>query len=535
MSDPRSQVAPAGTHVQEARRHLLLKLAFLLHDQGIKATDVFNMDETSVRLLPQSSRGWAKKGRSEKAVFASTRSFVTVNLALRFSWSVPADHACFAETQVATSSPILSQIVYDGITFKSLPPGPRPQWHCASHGPNHVSTQDTLLEFMHLMQAMVDSSGERGRKWLCLLDCAPSHVSTEFLAASKKELPRMTLCFVAPRLTSITQPLDLAVIRPWKACIRREASKQWARSVLEGVDPAGLVRKAPQLKLNFQDLVISTCLLLSERTEIREKAWQHLQIPTTEASHRSLVKDAVELHEAGLLFATNLATDADQDEEDEGVASEEEKEETQKEQEHEQEPQQIEFEQVGPGIEETAVPSFTEVPDQQAVRRARFLALRLVYGSPSAKVLDDLARSAKVGAKAQLDLLASATKATSSSSASATKAAPSGSASSATKAASSGSASSGVPLGEPVGMSHLHPGKDPKQASTSTTSASASVQMGEPVGVSDLHPGKDPKQASAVVDVDDAASIGSIGSALSQFLATPTPEELATPTELVSD
>ena len=43
VSDPRSQPAFVGTRVQEARRHLLLKLAFLLEHEGIKATDVFNM------------------------------------------------------------------------------------------------------------------------------------------------------------------------------------------------------------------------------------------------------------------------------------------------------------------------------------------------------------------------------------------------------------------------------------------------------------------------------------------------------------
>ena len=223
-------------------------------------------------------RGWAVKGRQNRAVFASTRSFVTVNLAVRFSWSVPDSHACSANAKPAKDAPMLSQIICDGVTFKTLPPGLRPQWHCASHGPNHVSNQDTLLEFMRLMQDMVDSEGEPGRKWFCMLECAPSHIASAFIAQTKAELPRMTLCFVAPRLTSTTRPLDIAVMRPWKACIRTEASKQWARSALEKIDPAGLVRTGPQLKLNFQNLVVAATSHTSQRAKVRDWVWQFLLV-----------------------------------------------------------------------------------------------------------------------------------------------------------------------------------------------------------------------------------------------------------------
>ena len=114
----------------------------------------------AVRLLPQSNRGWVVKARQH-----STRSFVTVNLAVRFSWSIPEFYTSSADAKAAKLALMLSQIVYDGITFKSLPPGPRPQRHCASHGRNHGSNQDTLLELMRLMQDMMDNEeGHPGRK-----------------------------------------------------------------------------------------------------------------------------------------------------------------------------------------------------------------------------------------------------------------------------------------------------------------------------------------------------------------------------------
>ena len=177
---------------------------------------------------------------------------------------LPAGHERHEEAEVASKSPILSQIIYDGSTFHSLPPGRAPQWHLPSHGANHVSNSETLLSFTRMVQHLVDAdtTGAPGRPWLCLLDCAPSHIAEALLAEAKAQLPRMHLCFVEDGVFSAS---DLAVMRPWEVCVRGEAAPQWAQSVMERVDPTGLARAAPKLKLNSQDLVIGTTSKIGER------------------------------------------------------------------------------------------------------------------------------------------------------------------------------------------------------------------------------------------------------------------------------
>ena len=153
------------------------------------------------------------------------------------------------------------------------------------------------------------------------------------------------------------------------------------------------------------------------------------------------------------------------------------------------------FGELGPELDVSTVPSLEEVPNEHALRRAKFFALGLVYGSPSAKELDDLARSTKGGAKSQLDLLAgTAGAATSSKSASARGTAG---------AAASSKSASGLRCGEPVGAqpSCLHPGHDLTEASAATaatpSAASSALHCGEPVGAqpSCLHPDHDPISA----------------------------------------
>ena len=62
---------PPLSQVHELLRHLLLKMAWLADDAGVQPSDIFNLDETSCSLLPQSNRGFLCKGRAAKPVFAA--------------------------------------------------------------------------------------------------------------------------------------------------------------------------------------------------------------------------------------------------------------------------------------------------------------------------------------------------------------------------------------------------------------------------------------------------------------------------------
>eukprot|EP00971_Amphidinium_carterae_P074456 1471377-Amphidinium_carterae.1 len=135
---------------------------YLMHLEKVKPEDIWNIDETACRLLPQASRGWALSG---------------------------------------------SQIIYDGKTTKSIPPGPRDELNIAAVSECHFSTTDSLLQLVGCLQNQV-----KGEKFICILDCAPTHTSAAFREKVKKEAyPRCVLCYIQPRETACTQSLGLVL------------------------------------------------------------------------------------------------------------------------------------------------------------------------------------------------------------------------------------------------------------------------------------------------------------------------------------
>eukprot|EP00971_Amphidinium_carterae_P334605 6469981-Amphidinium_carterae.1 len=244
-----------------------MKLIYLMHLEKVKPDDIWNIDETACRLLPQASRGWALGGRSTNTSFAGSSAFVTVTLAIPM-----------------TFAPLTSQIIYDGKTTKSISPGPRHELsfelNIAAVSESHFSTTDSLLQLVGCLQNQVKGEG----KFICILDCAPTHTRASFCEKVKEVYPRCVFCDIQLRKrflqTAYTHPLDFAVVRP---------------SVLAGADPMGLVKSKPILRLNLQDLVGST----GARREIREKAWQFLQLQSTMGEWQAMVDEADVLNEAG--------------------------------------------------------------------------------------------------------------------------------------------------------------------------------------------------------------------------------------------
>eukprot|EP00971_Amphidinium_carterae_P201488 3998057-Amphidinium_carterae.1 len=62
---------------------------------------------------------------------------------------------------------------------------------------------------------------QTGRPWMCILDAALVHVGAEFRNELRKVVPHIFLAFVSAGYTSVCQPLDVAVMRPFKAALQR--------------------------------------------------------------------------------------------------------------------------------------------------------------------------------------------------------------------------------------------------------------------------------------------------------------------------
>eukprot|EP00971_Amphidinium_carterae_P208217 4131396-Amphidinium_carterae.2 len=158
------------------------------------------------------------------------------------------------------------------------------------------------------------------------------------------------------------------------------AGRQWAESVLAGADPMGLVKSKPILRLNLQDLVASTSKAVGARREL----------PSTMDKWQAMVDEADVLNEAGCLLKYSFL---------EGEAEEEEQEQLEVESDKaEEEDKEVEEDEAVvadnmPTNETEAAPQHNpQQTDQAALRKARFLALRLVYGQPS-KAAPDSARA----------------------------------------------------------------------------------------------------------------------------------------------
>eukprot|EP00971_Amphidinium_carterae_P132086 2616630-Amphidinium_carterae.1 len=245
-----------------------MKLIYLMHLEKVKPDDMS-------LVLPQASRGCALSGRSTDTSFAGSRAFVTVT-------------RC-SEESGKTFASLASQIIYDGKTTKSIIPGPRDELNIAAVNESHFSTTDSLFQLVGCLQNQVKDEG----KFICMLDCAPTHTSASF----RKKQTSEGLLYTA---------VEIDVMRPWKALARTSAGRQWAESVLACADPMGLVKSKPILRLNLQDLVASTSKAVGACRENREQAWQFLQLPSTMAEWQAMVDEADVLNKAGYLFTYSV-------------------------------------------------------------------------------------------------------------------------------------------------------------------------------------------------------------------------------------
>jgi hypothetical protein len=178
---------------------------------------VWNVDETAVRLLPLNDRGWSQSG--QRAHFVSDKKrLVTVTLA-----------CCMA------GGPMLSQVIFKGLTARSLPQTPLPFGMEATVTENHWIDIPSMRKLLLQMDAHLNPHQERA-KWLLLLDVAPVHVSAAFKQLRDEEFPWILLIFVAPNMTATSQPLDRSYMFAFKRAMARSASEFFARHAVNAYE-----------------------------------------------------------------------------------------------------------------------------------------------------------------------------------------------------------------------------------------------------------------------------------------------------------
>lgn len=177
---------------------------------------VVNLDHTGVRLVPCGNYTYEECGRRDiKEVSIDDKRQVTVLLG-----------------SAADGCMLPPQVIYAGTTDGCLPPKQFTD-PCTDLGwnftftANHWASMDTTKQALEQLlqnwyqQRCIQLGKEPGQqKMILLVDCWAVHCSREFRSWVARNFPWIILLFVPPNMTSVCQPADTGLQKPFKDGIK---------------------------------------------------------------------------------------------------------------------------------------------------------------------------------------------------------------------------------------------------------------------------------------------------------------------------
>ena len=348
------------SETQHLQYMLSAKMWWLAHQKGVAPDRLFNMDETSLSLLPLAAKGWKPAGQEkhkdeadESVTVPNDKAAITCSLVLGFG----------------EGSLAFAQLIYTGKTAASHPVAPSPAHILVDHTDTHWQSAETLLRLLGWLEQQIGSA----EPWGLLLDVAPVRVAEAFVSAAKEQFPQCQLIFVRAGTTSICQPCDVSYVRAFKPMVRRSFAECFAEQVLEGSSELGELFKKPNLKGMIPHLVAAAVREINTE-EHRQQAWKHLvpeDMPT-------LLQEAQLLQDYGALFEGGGEKEAEEEEEEDPWQEDDGAEAPEPESGEEEDPEDIQEEAP------EAAPAEAAAEAVLSKSAARLLALRVVYGSKPA-------------------------------------------------------------------------------------------------------------------------------------------------------
>ena len=243
------------------------RAAFFVKAYSIPIELFVNMDQTGIHVVPTGgARIWAKKGSKHVLVHGmEDKKQVTISV-----------------SSSASGNLLPFQVVFTGLTDKSLPPRNPGRLQCEGAGwqltcsKNHWSNMSTCQEFVETIlqpyrkQVIAELNLDKDSKLVWLLDSWSVHKSKEFVAWIKETHPNILLIFVPANCTSIYQPADVILQRPFKHGFRKEFNI-YTRAM---IDKQLEVKDAKDVKLDFHTSTLKPLLC-----SWLFKAWQHVNKP----------------------------------------------------------------------------------------------------------------------------------------------------------------------------------------------------------------------------------------------------------------
>ena len=277
--------------IGEDDRSVKHKVHFLRHwqsDTPIPWTRVWNLDQTSLLLLPTRKKGWSPVGQA--------------------SSHVGDDKANITACLVMGTAPgqLLCQLIFHGKTSRSLPTCEIPSNIKLTVSENHWSTLATMDQVMGDIDHIMNPAGTR-EPLLLLLDVRPIHVSKQYRSMVRDKYEHVRLAFVPPGTTCVAQPLDVAMMRLFKSGLREAAAADMSRMLLDAV-----VDNQPDLHKTMKNALLKRKIVgwievamrhCAHRDTAFEKAWRHVVV--TDEDSGSVLEMAMTDYHAGSMFQNN--------------------------------------------------------------------------------------------------------------------------------------------------------------------------------------------------------------------------------------
>ena len=246
-------------------------------------------------------------------------------------------------------SHIIYIYTYKGTTERSLP-SEWPDDMLCDCTDNRWQSVESMIKWVTWMDAKLQL-GPDPSDWLLLIDVAPVHVAYDF----RKQLPKhIHLCYVNPRTTSVAQPADVGVTKPFKDALSVACGKFWAKVLMDTLEAGGDFLLTDRLSQNRQHM--PTCVhqaveSLKARQKVHRNAWRHI----TDYDLQAVLEEARKHQAEGTLFRGGKR----------GALPE------------------GDLQTAAPADIASAVVELAEKPRPQLTRAERLLALRLTYGGAS--------------------------------------------------------------------------------------------------------------------------------------------------------
>ena len=223
-----------------------------------------NTDQTGVHLIPRGgARTWVEKG-SKHVLVHGQKDKRQIIVSVSFS---------------ANGDLLPFQIIFMGTTSRSLSLQNEGRLRCEEDGwhliysGNHWSNLETYKLFVekilqrYKLKKLLELNSDEDSKLIWLLDCWSVHMSREFIDWIKEVYPTILLVFIPTNCTSIYQPIDVILQRPFKHGFCQQFDNHSTESIGKQLDEKALTDVKLDTKMSVLKPLLCSWLCL---------AWQHV-------------------------------------------------------------------------------------------------------------------------------------------------------------------------------------------------------------------------------------------------------------------